>query len=104
MRKNRITESDIRRLVRKVIKESDIEEGWDDEMKKSRYDDYNPSKFRRLPKDIFQPGMTDVEGTELMSDEDDEEYNPYFEDDFNIDDFLSDEDEDFDLEDDGEYA
>ena len=96
MRKNRITESDIRRLVKKVINESDneLDEGWDDEIRKSRYDDYSPSKFRKLPKDIFKPGMTDMEGTTLYRDEeDDEEYNPYFEDDFDIDDFLSDEED-----------
>lgn len=122
----KLTESDIRRIVRKTInemEEPEMEEGWDDEIRKGRYDDYSPSKFRKLPKDTFQPGMRDMEGTMLMGQEDDDEYgdlsmyNPYYGDDFNDDDYdedddylasddsYSDDDEHWDYEEDeGEFA
>ena len=115
--KRRLTESDIRRIVRRTINEMspEMEEGFDDEIRKSRYDDYSPSKFRKLPKGTFQPGMRDMEGTMLMGQEDDyEEYDAHYEDDFNYeddylasdDDYSEDEDdEDWDYEEDeGEYA
>lgn len=100
--KRRLTESDIKRIVRRTINEMapEVEEGFDDEIRKGRYDDYSPSKFKRLPKGTFQPGMRDMEGTMLMGQEDDDEYgdlsmyNPYYDDDFNDDDY-DDEDDDY---------
>ena len=69
----------------------ELDEGWDDNIRKSRYDDYSPEKFRKLPK-VFRAGMEDFEGTQLR-DKEEEEYNRYFEDDFDFDDI---EDDDFD--------
>ena len=74
--------------------EGDLEEGFDDERTKRYYDDYSPKTYRRMPKNIFQPGAEDPEGTMLMKRDDDEEYNAHFEDDFNFDDFLDKDDED----------
>jgi hypothetical protein len=74
--------------------EGDLEEGFDDERTKRHYDDYSPKTYRRMPKNIFQPGAEDPEGTMLMKRDDDEEYNAHFEDDFNFDDFLDKDDED----------
>lgn len=122
----KLTESDIRRIVRRTINEMapEMEEGFDDDIRKSRYDDYSPSTFRRLPKDTFRPGMRDMEGTMLMGQEYDDEYgdmsmyNPYYGDDFDYDDYdedddylasdddySDDDDENWDYEEDeGEYA
>lgn len=108
--RQRLTESDIRRIVRKTINEMDteIEEGWDDEFRKSRYDDYSPSKFRKLPKNVFRPGMEDAEGTILMGQDDEDEYgdlsmyNSYYDDDFDYD--VDDEKDDFDEYEDDEFS
>jgi hypothetical protein len=116
--RRRLTESDINRIVRRTINEMDVEldEGWDDEIRKGRYDDYSPSKFRKLPKNVFRPGMKDAEGTMLMGQEDDDDYddyddlsmyNPYYDDDFNDDDYDEDDDylgDDDDYEDDEQYV
>ena len=66
----------------------EMEEGWDDHKMKRHYDDYDPANFRKLPK-TFHPGMEDFEGTELMSRDDDEEFDM-----FDDMDFSSEVDED----------
>lgn len=54
----------------------EMEEGWDDHKMKRHYDDYDPANFRKIPK-TFHPGMEDFEGTELMSRDDDEEFDMF---------------------------
>lgn len=73
------------------IEFDELDEGWDDNIRKSRYDDYSPEKFRKLPK-VFRAGMEDFEGTQLRDKEEEEEFNRYFEDDFDFDDFEDDDD------------
>jgi hypothetical protein len=73
----------------------EMEEGWDTELLKKRYDDYSPEKFRKLPK-TFGHGMTDHEGTRLVDpnvDDEFESYSEYYDDDFNYDDDFEDDDD-----------
>jgi hypothetical protein len=65
----------------------DLEEGWDDHRMKRRYDDYNPEKFKKMPK-LYEPGMSDFEGTELMGNEEEDDDDFTF-----INDLLGDLDE-----------
>ena len=74
--------------------EGDLEEGFDDERTKRYYDDYSPKTYKRIPKNIFEPGTEDFEGTTLMKKDDDEEYDTHYEDDFNFEDYLDKDDED----------
>lgn len=71
----------------------EMEEGWDDHRMKRHFDDYSPENYRKLPK-IFEPGMSDFEGTRLVGPEMDDDFEQY-DDNYN-DDFNYDEDDDFD--------
>jgi hypothetical protein len=77
--------------------EGDLEEGFDDERTKRYYDDYSPKTYKRIPKNIFEPGAEDPEGTMLMGDED-ETYYDYYVDDFSDDDYDERDDYDYDDE------
>ena len=68
---------EIKRINRDLGKDEDeLDEGWDDHKMKRYYDDYNPENFRKIPK-TFHPGMEDFEGTELMSRDDEEEFDMF---------------------------
>lgn len=66
--------------------DTELDEGWDDTIQKKRHpEDYNPRKYRKLPKDVFRSGSKiDGEGTiitkknekpfDKYKDFDDEEY------------------------------
>jgi hypothetical protein len=52
---------------------SELEEGFDDHILKHFYNDYSPKTHKKLPKNIFEPGMyLDHEGTKISKNDDDD--------------------------------
>ena len=53
--------------------DTELGEGWDDNLTKRRYKDHHPSHFRNIPKNAVKPGLIDFEGTRVSKSEDDDD-------------------------------
>ena len=57
--------------------DTELGEGWDDNLTKRRYKDYHPAHFRNIPKDAVRPGLVDFEGTRVSKSEDDDDFDEW---------------------------
>jgi hypothetical protein len=70
--------SEIEYLLDEEGFDTELGEGWDDNLTKRRYKDYHPAHFRNIPKDAVRPGLVDFEGTRVSkSEEDDDDFDEW---------------------------
>jgi hypothetical protein len=90
-------DEDIEYISLGLKEDEELEEGFDDHILKHFYDDYSPKTHKKLPKNIFEPGLyLDHEGTKISKNDDD--FDEDFEDDDNFEpmmenDFMNEVDE-----------